>query len=170
METNPSPDKPANQTKPQTEPSLNPNGAGPTQPIPNSSPAPDTTAGAQASAPPPTDKTCWQSEDGLVTIKQLVKLAQRHPPSDYPCVVVQSVPRRFERIRQLNNDVMELMLTYEDVEQFVTELNAAAATQGKGKLYEILQHVPPKSKSRKERWRRFNRRRIWTRQQSRRAA
>ena len=107
----------------------------------------------------PIDKVCWKSDDDLVVIKQLVKLAQKHPPSDYPCIVIQAFPREHERIRSIRGGI-ELMLTYQEAEEFVTALNVAAETQGKGQLYRILQRIPPKSKARKQKWKQFNARRL----------
>lgn len=48
------------------------------------------------------------------------------------------------------------MLTHEELEQLISAFNAVAESEGKGKLYEILQRVPPKTEARKAKWRQFN--------------
>lgn len=112
----------------------------------------------------PIDKICWQSQDGLIVIKQLVRLAQKYPPSPYPCVVIQAFAREHERVRRIHGAGIELMLKHEETEEFLIAFNAAAESQGKGKLYQILQRVPLKPKWRKEHWRGFNQRRLSARQ------
>jgi hypothetical protein len=104
----------------------------------------------------PVDKVCWRSEDGLVVVKQLVKQAQKNPPSDYPCVVIQGFPQEHERVRRIPGGGIELMLTHPEAEAFVKALNAAAESQSKGQLYAILQSIPAKPKWRKEWWKKRN--------------
>jgi hypothetical protein len=129
------------------------------QKTPQFSAGPSVNAAGAARATSTLDRVCWESEDGLVRIKQLVRQAQKHPPSDYPCVVIQALPQEHERIRRIWGDTIELLLTYQEVEQLITALNAAAEAQGTGQLYQILQRVAPKPKWRKERWKKFNQRR-----------
>jgi hypothetical protein len=108
----------------------------------------------------PIDKVCWESEDGIVAIRQLVKLAQKHPPSDYPCIVLQAFPRDHERVRWIKGGGVELMLTYQEVEKFIVALNEAAQTQGKGQIYAVLQSIAPKPQWRKDEWKKRNEARL----------
>ena len=109
----------------------------------------------------PIDKVCFVSDDGQIVIRQKVKTAQKHPPSDYPCIVIESralVPH--SRVRRLPDGGLELMLTYEECENLITYLNEAAKMAGKGELYQILQRVPPKTRAHKEKWKRRNEERL----------
>ena len=108
----------------------------------------------------PVDKICWQSDDGLVVIKQLVTQAQKFPPSPYPCVVMQGYPKEHERVRRIPGGGIEIMLTHEEMESFIDAFNDVAENQGKGKLYQILQRIPPKPAWRKNHWRRLNQERL----------
>ena len=117
-----------------------------------------------ADAVAPTDKTCFVSLDEQFRIEQLVKKAAKFPPSPYPCVVMRFLPKDHTRIRELEGGGVEAMLTNHEVEQFVTAFNNAALASGKGQMFDILQHVPEKTKQRKEKWQRFHEARLGIRQ------
>lgn len=105
---------------------------------------------------PPQDKIVWRSDDGLIVIRQLVRQAKRHPQSDYPCIVIQAFPVKHERVRRIANGGVELMPAHLEFDAMVDAINAVATSQGKGKLYDVLQRVAPKSKERKMAWKKIN--------------
>ena len=157
MDINQLPASPAAPQTQQPQPNNPPGSEGRSKPdgVPVSGPNSVPSAKTQGVAPP-IDKVCWRSEDGLVVIKQLVKLAHKHPPSDYPCVVLQGFPRETQRIRRIHGGGIELMLTFQEADQFVRALNAAAESEGKGTVYAILQSIPPKPEWRKKKWKKLN--------------
>jgi hypothetical protein len=120
-----------------------------------------------ANAVVPVDKVCHESADGQFQVKQLVKTAQRYPQSKYPCVVLSVKPVEHTRVRQLPGGYVELMPTHPEVDAVVDAMNEAAMAAGKGKLYEVLQRVPPKPGARKEAWKRRNEERVAAKQSSR---
>lgn len=113
-----------------------------------------------ASAVIPTDKTCYVSEDGQFRIEQLVQKTAKYPPSLYPCIVLQFFPAAHTRIRRLEGGGLEAMLTGYEIEQFVDAYDEAARASGKGKVFEILQRVPEKTKQHKQRWKKWNEERL----------
>lgn len=119
-----------------------------------------------ATAVPPTDKVCYESPDGQFVVEQLVRKAAKYPPSNYPCIVLKVKVKDHTRVRN-NGEYVEIMPAYKEMEELVDAMNEAALAAGKGKLYNIIQRIPEKSKEHKERWREFNERRINGRQQGR---
>lgn len=113
-----------------------------------------------ASAVIPIDKTCYASEDGQFRIEQLVQKTAKFPPSPYPCIVMQFFPEDHTRIRRLAGGGIEVMLTNYETDQFVDAMNGAASASGKGKLYDVLQRVPEKTKEHKRRWKKWNEERL----------
>jgi hypothetical protein len=113
-----------------------------------------------ASAVIPTDKTCYVSEDGQLRIEQMVEKSAKYPPSLYPVIVLQLFPEDHTRIRRLEGGGIEAMLTGLEIEQFVDAYDEAARASGKGKIFEILQRVPEKTKQHKDKWRKFNEERL----------
>jgi hypothetical protein len=55
---------------------------------------------------------------------------------------------------------VQIVLTYEEVEQYIMALNNSAKMAGKGELYKILQFVPPKTRERKAMWKQRNEARL----------
>jgi hypothetical protein len=113
-----------------------------------------------ASAVIPIDKTCYESDDGQFRVDQLVNNAAKYPPSPYPCIVVRVRTQNHTRVRQLDEDQVEIMPTYKEMEALVDACNNAALASGKGKLYEVLQRVPEKTREHKQRWKQWNEARI----------
>ena len=120
-----------------------------------------------ASSVIPTDKTCYASEDGQFRIEQLVQKTAKFPPSPYPTIVMQFFPRDHTRIRRLEDGGIEAMLTGLEIEQFVDAYDEAARASGKGKIFDILQRVPEKTKEHKQRWKKWNEERLGLRQRPR---
>jgi hypothetical protein len=103
------------------------------------------------------DEICWQAEDGQVCL--LIKAwPRRWPQSTYPVLVAALRPKDHTRIQRLDDGSggVEALFTYYEIEQLVEATNQIAARTGKGKLYEILQRVPPKDPARKQKWDRIN--------------
>ncbi len=113
-----------------------------------------------ASAVIPTDKICYESHDGQFRIEQLVQKTAKYPPSLYPVIVLQLFPEDHTRIRRLEGGGIEAMLTGLEIEQFVDAYDEAARASGKGKIFDILQRVPEKTKQHKQRWRKWNEERL----------
>jgi hypothetical protein len=106
------------------------------------------------------DKVCYVSPDEQFVVKQLVWKIAKFPPSSYPVVAVEAYPEVHTRFREIPGGGVELVLVYEEVEQLLKALNEAAIEAGKGQLYQILQHVPKKTAAHKQKWRRYNERRL----------
>jgi hypothetical protein len=106
------------------------------------------------------DKTCFVSSDRRVVVKLLVEMLQRHPPSKYPCVVLQVFPEDHTRIRAIPGGGVECMFAHDELDAFLTAFNAAAVSQGKGEIYKILQSVPSKTAERKAVWKSHNETRL----------
>ena len=106
------------------------------------------------------DKVCYVSSDEQFVVKQLVWKIAKFPPSSYPVVAVEAYPEVHTRFREIPGGGVELVLVYEEVEQLLKALNEAAIEAGKGQLYQILQHVPKKTAAHKQKWRRYNERRL----------
>lgn len=103
------------------------------------------------------DEICWRANDGLVSL--LIKACPRRwPPSNYPVLVAVLRPKPHTRIQNLDDGSgsIEALFTYEEVEKLVEGVNRVAVETGKGKIFEILQRVPPKDPARKAWWDRFN--------------
>jgi hypothetical protein len=107
-----------------------------------------------------TDKVCYESEDGQFRIEQLVKKVAKYPPSPYPCVVMKFFPENHTRIRKTEDGGLEAMLSNFEIEQFISAFNSAAMASGKGRIFEVLQRVPEKTKQHKQKWKRFNEARL----------
>jgi hypothetical protein len=173
-----------NDTDPQsnadTNPAMNPTAESNTAPAPPAdakaiSPAldqPKPTAAYQqnpADAVAPIDKTCFVSLDEQFRIEQLVKTAAKYPPSPYPCIVMQFFPEDHTRIRELEGGGVEAMLTNHEIEQFIIAFNNAALASGKGRMFDVLQHVPEKTKQHKAKWCEYNEIRLGLRPKPRRS-
>jgi len=113
-----------------------------------------------SSAVIPVDKTCYVSEDGQFRIEQLVHKSAKFPPSPYPVIVMQFFPMDHTRIRRLEGGGIEVMLTGFEIEQFVDAYDEAARASGKGKIFEILQRIPEKTREHKQKWRQWNEQRL----------
>lgn len=113
-----------------------------------------------SSAVIPIDKTCYASEDGQFRIEQLVQKTAKFPPSPYPVIVLQFFPQDHTRIRRLEGGGIEAMLTGLEIEQFVDAYDEAARASGKGKVFEVLQRVPEKTREHKKRWKKWNEERL----------
>lgn len=126
--------------------------------------SPDTTGETKptTTAAPPTaeNKTCFVSGDGQVVIKQLVTQLRRHPPSSYPCIVLQAFPKDHTRIRNIPGGGCELMFAHDELDAFIEAINAVAVMQGKGEVYKVLQRIPAKTPQRKQAWQRRNEARL----------
>jgi hypothetical protein len=160
MDTKRQPATPANNTnsqKPGTGPSSskigpsNGEAASPPQ-IPAAKPLADVSAKTEK----PMDKVCWKSEDGQVVIRQKVRTAGRAPAHCYPVIATEYYPIDHSRIRKLPQGGLEVMHTHEEFEQLLAAINAADEKV----KYGVTCHVPPKSKSRKEKWKRWNEARV----------
>lgn len=106
------------------------------------------------------DEVCWQSNDGQVTF--LIKARpNRWPRSSYPVLVAALRAKQHTRIQPLDDGSagVEALLTHEEIEQLVDGINRIALQTGKGKLFEILQRVPPKDPARVAMWHAIKRRR-----------
>jgi hypothetical protein len=108
----------------------------------------------------PTDKVCYESDDGQFRVEQKVQSTAKYPPSLYPVIVLQLFPEDHTRIRRLEGGGIEAMLTGLEIEQFVDAYDEAARASGKGKIFDILQRVPEKTKQHKQRWRKWNEERL----------
>lgn len=108
----------------------------------------------------PTDKICYESEDGLVRIDQLVYTTEKFPPSRYPCIVLLLKQEAHTRVRQIGGGYIEFMPTFKEMEELVIAMNNVGKSSGKGQLYQILQTVPEKTKRHKQKWREFNEARL----------
>lgn len=98
------------------------------------------------------DKICWRSDDGLVTVSQKVTNVGRFPPHRYPVIVLECVPKEGQRIRQLANGGLELLLTHQEVFEYITALSLADDKV----RYEVSRRVPPKDPARKNYWDKIN--------------
>ena len=113
-----------------------------------------------ASAVIPVDKICYESDDRQFRVEQKVQSTAKYPPSPYPCIVMQFFPEDHTRIRRLSGGGIEVMLTNNETDQFVDAMNGAASASGKGKLYDVLQRVPEKTKQHKAKWKEINEERL----------
>ena len=168
--------KPNTNPQPQQnhEPATPPDPSGPEKPVPTVVPPPEKMDGVAPVTPgkppteavpythnsadsvPPADKVCYESEDKQFVVHQLVRTTAKFPPSNYPCVVLRCQPRPHTRVRKIEEDYVEIMPTFKELEEFVVAINDAAIQSGKGRLYDILQRVPEKTEAHKRKWRRFN--------------
>ncbi len=102
------------------------------------------------------DKICWEAKDGQVCIV-IKSWPRRWPQSSYPVMVVRLRAKQNTRIQGLEDGPgVEALLTFQELEQVVEVTNRIGIDTGKGKIFEILQRIPPKDPARKEKWKRIN--------------